>query len=215
MGWPERPTDNDIVAFVQRYLLRVSGRAGQAFLNEWYERMLSEGLFFFLLDSFDEMPAVLDCDDRSPQLKKISEAFDRFFNDIHGCRGVLSSRPFRQPVGVRGRRLTIRPFTEMQIRKAMKGWLAGRQIDSDDIVRRLLFERPALSPAIRNPFMADLIAQYVVDHRERLPQNHYDLFNNYVTTRLNEDENNLRQLGLTPASGKYNHKNRMENVYNP
>jgi len=72
------------------------------------------------------MPAVLDCDDRSPQLRRISEAFDRFLHDIHQCRGVLSSRPFRQPVAVRGRRLTIRPFTEAQIRQVMKiGYVAG------------------------------------------------------------------------------------------
>ncbi len=194
---PREPTDSDIVDFVYRYLLRISGRAGQAFLKNWYEKMLSHGLFFFLIDSFDEMPAVMDCDERSPQLKKISEAFDRFFHDIHQCRGVLSSRPFRQPIGVRGRRLTIRPFTEAQIRNAMKNWLRGWNLDENAIIYRLFTERPELSPAIRNPFTADLIAQYVIDNPDKLPDNYFDLYDHYICKRLKEDISNLNQLGLT------------------
>jgi hypothetical protein len=196
---PREPTDNDIVEFISRYLLRVSGRTGQSFLKNWYEQMLSQGLFFFLLDSFDEIPVVMDCDDRSLELKKISEAFDRFFHDIHQCRGVLSSRPFRQPVGVRGRRLNVRPFTETQIRKAMKKWLKGWNIDADAIIRKIFVERPELAPAIRNPFMADLISQYVISFPDKLPSTYYELYEHYVSKRLNDDVDFLKQLSLSTS----------------
>lgn len=194
---PREPTDSDIVEFISRYLLRVSGRAGQSFLKNWYEPMLMQGLFFFLLDSFDEMPVVMDCDDRSPELKKISEAFDRFFHDIHHCRGVLSSRPFRQPVGVRGRRLNVKPFTETQIRMAMRKWLKGYSIDANSIVRKIFIERPELAPAIRNPFMADLISQYVINFPNKLPGTYYELYEHYVSKRLNDSVDYLKQLGLS------------------
>lgn len=194
-----QPTDEDIGNFVYKYLLRISGRSGQSFLKNYYEKMLSGGLFFFIFDSFDEMPMVLDCDDRSDRLKKISQAFDTFFKDLHNCRGILSSRPFRQPVGFRGRRLSIRPFQEQQIRSAMKTWLLGEALDADKIVRRLFKERPHLSPALRNPFMSDLIAQYVIHHRDNLPSNYYELFDHYINRRFDEDTSNLEELNLTKA----------------
>ncbi|MGK7927340.1 MAG: NACHT domain-containing NTPase [Spirulina sp.] len=191
------PTDEDITRFVYRYLQRISGRAGQKFLKNYYEKMLSNGLFFFLFDSFDEMPMVLDCDDRSRQLKEISQAFDTFFQDLHKCRGILSSRPFRRPIGFRDRKLEIRPFQEKQIRAAMKKWLLGEGLDSDSMVRRLLKERPHLAPALRNPFMSDLIAQYIIHYRDRLPDTYYDLFTHYIDRRFDEDVSNLDELNLS------------------
>ncbi len=128
---PKIPSDEDIADYVFHYLKQWTGREGRTFLDNWYEQMLKDGGFFFILDSFDEMPPVLDCDDRSSQLKDISRAFDRFFQDLHMCRGVLASRPFRQPVGFRGRKLSIRPFREIQVREAMKTWLLGKGFDAD------------------------------------------------------------------------------------
>ncbi|NES24185.1 MAG: hypothetical protein F6K41_36055 [Symploca sp. SIO3E6] len=162
--------------------------------------MLGSGLFFFIFDSFDEMPMVLDCDDRSDRLKQISLAFDTFFKDLHKCRGIVSSRPFRQPVGFRSRRLTIRPFQEKQLRTAMKNWLLGEGLDADQLVRRLLVERPHLAPALRNPFMSDLIAQYLIYYRDQLPNSYYDLFDHYINRRFDEDTSYLEELNLTKAT---------------
>ncbi|MCP4658753.1 MAG: hypothetical protein GY856_25355, partial [bacterium] len=50
---PPQPSDEDIAAFIKKYLKGWAGRAGTRFLNEWYDRMLDHGRFFFLLDSFD------------------------------------------------------------------------------------------------------------------------------------------------------------------
>jgi hypothetical protein len=197
---PAEPTDADISGFVERYLRQQAGREGSAFLKKWYLPMLSSGHFFFILDSFDEMPPVLDCDDRSPRLRKISEALDRFLNDMHGCRGVLASRPFRQPAGFRGRRLTIRPFTERQVSKAMKVWLQGKNLKAADVVRRLFSEMPMLAPAVRNPFTADLIAQYVDRHGGELPDGYYAIFDDHIRNRLSEEPGALTEWGLTAES---------------
>ena len=167
------PGDEEIQLFVREYLKRSAGRAGKRFLDTWFEAMLADGRFFFLLDSFDEMPSVLDCDDADQRIKTISHAFDRFFHDLHGCRGVLASRRFRQPRGFRGRRLSIRPFRESQIRAAMHRWLQGQPLDPDNLVRTLFRDRPELVPALRNPFLADLIAHYLIQHQGELPPSHF------------------------------------------
>jgi hypothetical protein len=196
-GTPE-PSDEDIQAFIKEDLRQRAGRAGKRFLDQWFEPMLEYGCFFFLLDSFDEMPSVLDCDDADDRIKSISRAFDRFFHDLHGCRGVLASRPFRQPRGFRGRRLSIRPFTESQVRAAMRRWLQGQPLDPDALVRDLIKERPELAPALRNPFLADLIAHYLIRHHDDpLPPSQYAIYQDYLEGRLEEDAAELRALNLT------------------
>ncbi len=187
---PTSPSDRDIAAFIRGYMKREAGRAGGRFLNEWYGVMLDYGRFFFLLDSFDEMPVVLDCDDASPKIKDISRAFDVFFYDIHNCRGVLASRRFRQPRGFRGRRLLIRPFSEAQIRTAMARWLLGQPLERDKLIRQL-FRRPDLVPALRNPFLADLITHYLIHNHGALPPSQFAIYDDYVRQRLEEDAAHL------------------------
>lgn len=194
---PQNPNDKDISDFIYNHLNSISGRAAKDFLKNYYKKMLDSGLFFIIFDSFDEMPMVLDCDDKSDYIKSISRAFDTFFHDLHRCRGLLSSRPFRQPVGFRAQRLVIRPFSEKQIRQAMRNWLLGQGLDADNLVRRMLKEQPQLAPALRNPFMSDLVASYIKHHRDELPTNYYDLFKHYINQRLTEDESNLKSLSLS------------------
>jgi hypothetical protein len=194
----DEPSETDIEHFILAYLQNQSGRVGRTFLESYYRSMLEAGKFFFILDSFDEMPSVLDSDDSSAKLHRISEAFDRFFFDLHQCRGILASRPFRQPVGFRGRKLIIRPFQERQVRLAMTRWLLGQQLNAKQIVMRLFSERPELAPAVRNPFTAELIAQYVLRHSGDLPTSYFEIFESYVQTRLENERRYLLEKNLTP-----------------
>jgi hypothetical protein len=194
---PVVPTDKDISDFIKDYLKQVAGRAGKRFLNEWYEPMLRHGRFFFLLDSFDEMPAVLDCDDLSPKLKEISSSFDRFFHDIHQCRGVLASRRFRQPRGLKARRLSVRPFRESQIREAMARWMLGEPLNAEEIMKDLFRNRAELAPVVRNPFLADLMTGYLIRHGGQLPLNQFAIYDDYIRQRLVEDKGDLRDIGVS------------------
>lgn len=196
---PAEPTDEDISNFLLQHLKLQSGRAGIRFLETWFAPMLDRGLFFLIFDSFDEMHAVLDCDDASKRLQTISGAFNRFFNDLHQCRGVLSSRLFRQPRGFRGRRLTIRPFSEIQVHGAMKRWLLGQPVDADQILRQLFREKPEFSSIVSNPFSADLVAQFLSNNPGRFPDSYFSVFEDHVSRRLNEDAAGLRELELNPA----------------
>ncbi len=164
------------------------------FLDNWFDPMLERGLFFFILDSFDEMPAILDFDDASTRLQRISQAFDRFFNDLHRCRGVLSSRLFRQPRGFRGRRLTLRPFQEEQIVAAMKRWFLGSGIDAKQTVIQLLKLRPEFATILGNPFSADLVSQFILKNSGQLPENYFAIFEDYVNRRLAEDSAAMGEL---------------------
>ena len=195
----EEPTTEALVNFVREMAFRQTGRDGRAFLDTCYEPFRRSGRLFFVIDSFDELPAVLDCDEKSDSHKRISATFDRFFTqEIQTCHGVLASRHYRAPVNVKGTRLIIRPFSEGQIRSAMRTWLLGKGINTDRYIRRLFRERPHLVPLLRNPFTAELIAEYALSGTsEGLPDSLYTVFNHYLAKRLNDDLAELTRLKLS------------------
>lgn len=195
----EEPTPETILGFVRNVTSRQTGRDGRAFLDTWYERFRKTGRLFFVIDSFDELPAVLDCDDKSESHRRISCAFDRFFTqEVLSCRAVLASRHFRAPVYVSGTRLVIRPFTESQIRSALRIWLQGKGVDSGVYVRGLFQQRAHLAPLLRNPFTAELIAEYAIaGGGHQLPETMFSVFDHYVSRRLAGDETMLARLKIT------------------
>ncbi|WP_204102034.1 MULTISPECIES: hypothetical protein [Spirulina sp. CCY15215] len=80
----------------------------------------------------------------------------------------------------------------------MKTWLLGRRIDTDGYIRRLFREKPELVPALRNPFTAELIAEYARSTgEEELPENLFAVFNRYIEQRFIADRPKLRELNLT------------------
>lgn len=198
-------TSESLVAFAKDRAYEQTGRDGRAFLDTWYEAFRKSGRLFFVIDSFDELPSVLDCDDKSDLHREVSKAFDRFFTqEIRSCRAVLASRHFRSPVGLKGTRLIIRPFRESQIRNAMQTWLVGRGIDSKKYIRDLFRLRPQLVPLLRNPFTAELIAEYArTSPNQKLPDSGFEVFDHYIMNRLFADEPTFnRRYGLTASQIK-------------
>ena len=82
----------------------------------------------------------------------------------------------------------------------MKTWLLGRGIDSNRYIRRLFREQPQLVPLLRNPFTAELIAEYAcTSGGEQLPENMFAVFDRYISERLNNDQPTLHRLNLSPG----------------
>ncbi len=175
-------TTNLLWKFAKEKAYQQTRRNGRNFLDTSYEELCQNGRLFFIIDSFDELPSVLDSDDRSDSHRRISAEFDRFFTqEIQSCRAVLASRHFRAPVGVKGARLVLRPFRESQIRSAMKTWLLGRGVDTEKYIRRLFREKPQLVPLLRNLFTAELIAEYTrINGGEQLPNTLFEVFDTYI-----------------------------------
>ncbi len=195
---PNEPNDLDLYKFIVQYITNFAGAFGTDFIIRYFMAMVGQGKWLFILDSFDEVPSVLDCDDGSDQLRNVSKAFDRFSNDLHQCKTVLASRPFRQPIGFRGRRITIRPFRESQVRRAMKTWLAGSPLNPAKVVKRLFSERPELAALVRNPFTADLIAKYIVQTNGQIPPNYVAIFDAHMDRILGAlRQEQLNELGVS------------------
>jgi hypothetical protein len=184
------PTIRALEAFLQSYLERFDNSFLRDFFCEYLGRLHVDGRVFWIFDSFDEIPAVLDAGaDAEAVVKALSGVLARFIRQ--GSRGVISSRYHRRPqlpadIAIR---LDVRPFGEDKINEALrrvKGFPAP-------LIATLLSTRPDLLPLARTPFYLGLIAEFGAKHR-RLPNSQIELFEAYVLSRLGAEEVRIEHL---------------------
>ncbi|MBF0516198.1 MAG: NACHT domain-containing protein [Nitrospirae bacterium] len=116
------PTVDQLHEFVKQTLRDSGDYFAKEFTELYFERLFDAGYFFIVLDSFDEVPAVLDVDESSWLIDKLSEIIFTFLSGSHGSRGILSSRPHKMPTRKfqAKTKLEIRPFTETKIIENLK-----------------------------------------------------------------------------------------------
>jgi hypothetical protein len=169
------------------------------FLDTNFEQMLSRGEFFFLFDSFDEIPAVMDAQEEQNIVRQYAKSLDDFLHAPHRCRGLISSRPYRAPKVFVGQRMTIRPLSYSRIEKALYRYFIQNRLLARQIWLELVQQRDDLLHVIQIPFYLALLARYAKE-RQQLPGRHYELFEHFVCSRAQADEQRLRVFGLTPAN---------------
>lgn len=193
----ERPPDPaDIERFVLDNVKQRLDPSGRAFLDDYFERMHEHGKVFFIFDSFDEIPAVLDVGESSQLLDQLSLAFHRFIAGTTESRGILASRIFRRPTASfePDIRLELRPLTE---RKLIDTIRLHPETDAD-VIDELFERRQDLIPAARNPFTAALLGQFIRRTVNRLPANRAELYRSHLESKLADPKAvaRLTELGL-------------------
>lgn len=117
------PTERQLQDFVRHAILECLDEQTASFLHQHFEQFLEQGRFFFLLDSFDEIPAIQDVADGSWLVRELSNVVWKFLNGAHESRGVVASRPFRQPkfnnAAPELATLTLRDFDDWRIHQAL------------------------------------------------------------------------------------------------
>jgi len=198
--WSEKnpPTVKQLHDFVLKNLQDRLDIFGNDFLDTYFKRMFEDGRFFIVLDSFDEIPAVLDTPEGSWLIDKLSEVIYKFLAGAHQSRGILSSRIFRKPTDKfqTKTQLEIRPFTEAKIRQTLEKSFASKK---EALIQRLFKERQDLMPVARNPFSAALISNYARNNDNALPQNQAELYVSYIEHQLKvrSCQERITKKGLT------------------
>ena len=189
------PTEAEFRTFVFTNVRARLADQSQPFFDEYFDRLIGTGRIFFVLDSFDEIPGILDANESSELLTKLSDMLVKFLKSGFQSRGIIASRYYRRPaiLGDRGV-LEIRPFSELQIGHAIKNASAA----STEITKALFDDRPDFGAAARNPFVLSLILKYVSKHK-KLPDKQAELFADYITDSLELADENAQTLGLAQA----------------
>lgn len=196
-AWTEEepPTVEELYNFVLNNIKARGDVFTDDFLKKYFKKMFEDGRLFLVLDSFDEIPAVLDVSENSWLIDKLSDVIHRFLAGGHESRGVLASRIFRRPTDKFAAKtiLEIRPFTELKIVATLKKSL----FYDEALVKHLFTERQELIPIARNPFTAALISSYAKDHDNTLPYTQAQLYSSYIFQRLEACKEKIQQKNLT------------------
>lgn len=144
--------------------------ATKSFFDQYFDILYETGRLYFIFDSFDEIPAVLDEKENSELINRLSETFYYFLKGGRSekSQGILASRIFRKPTYAFQVKtvLEIRPLSEKKILN-----LFNRRVnDSDIIISDILVNRQDLFIALKNPFLSTLLISYL-DKNKSLPNN--------------------------------------------
>lgn len=162
-----------------------------------FERLYDTGHLYFVLDSFDEIPAVLSESEDSELIKHLSTVIYKFLKGANPNRsqGILSSRIFRQPTSHfdASIRLEIRPFSEERIQHAFKNY----GLNDEKVIQSLFATRPYLIPVATNPFSATLLAEYYLSNGGHFPENQSNMYESYMLDTLSDCKSEIAKRSLT------------------
>jgi len=197
-AWTETdpPTVQQLYDFVLRNLKERGDVFANDFLDRYFYAMFDHGRLFLVLDSFDEIPAVMDTDTSSWLIDKLSDVIYKFLAGANESRGILASRIFRKPTHNFQAQTTleIRPFTEAKIIETFQKSLLH---ESETLTRLLFKERLEFVPIARNPFTAALLVSYAKEHQNTLPATQAELYADYIVRRLRMCQDRMKKLRLT------------------
>ncbi|MEO1243789.1 MAG: NACHT domain-containing protein [Pseudomonadota bacterium] len=189
------PTAKDLHDFISDQIVKLGDRFTEEFFDEYFSSMVEHGRIFFILDSFDEIPALLDQDETSETIFAISSLIGNLLAGGADSRGVVASRPFRRPKRLSPslKQLEVRPFTEAKIRRALLRTqkLASAHVDA------FMIEGPRWIKFARNPFILGLLVEYMSTGEKKVPNSHVELYEEYVHRRLSRLKDAIDDCGLT------------------
>ncbi len=188
------PTSSDFSDFVRNNVLDRLPDHSKSFFHEHFDRLFQTGQLFFIFDSFDEIPGILDADEASLLLGKVSDLISGYIKSNASSRGIIASRYYRKPnLGHEPHgTLEVRPFSERQISKVLR----GSAVQFAELQRALFAERTELGSMARNPFSLNLIMLYWNKNRE-LPPTQAALYENYISDSLDDAGETIKRLKIS------------------
>ncbi|KAA3645327.1 MAG: NACHT domain-containing protein [Chloroflexi bacterium] len=192
----ENISADNIRNWVIEQVAKGQDRIVDRFFETHFDAMLLGGEFFFIFDSFDEIPAILDAKEDSDAIKEYSRALSRFIDSPHGCKGLVASRPFRAPKAFVGQKMEIQSLNKAKTKSALQRYLIEDSSLANRMWQEIIVYREDLLNLIENPFYLSLLAGYILENKQ-LPKGQYDLFENFILTRLEVDQARLKGLGYT------------------
>jgi hypothetical protein len=194
--WTEQspPTSADLEEFVLKSLKSKLDVFGNQFFEEYYSKLHLQGRIYYIIDSFDEIPSLLDVTESSWLIKQLSYTVYQFISG-YGNRGILSSRLFRKPSKNFEAQvvLEIRSMSDFRIQEN----LIKSGAFNYSSIQRLYGQRIDLVHLASNPFLAALISNYVKKNNGKFPQNRTDLFNSYINSRLSDSQDKIDEKKLS------------------
>lgn len=161
-------------------------RRGDADTAEYLKQNWSEfqekGGWFFLFDSFDEIPAVMHATNEAAAVSAYGRAIQQFMDGLGSCRGVLASREYKSPGTLAWPKLKI-----LQLSEAKQEELVRRTFLTEEqktIALRAI--STSSSSVYKNPLFLTLLCRYVKENSSQ-PKNEHHLLHGHVKSLASRD----------------------------
>lgn len=165
------------------------------YVRENWADYRERGIWFFLFDSFDEIPAVLHAEKGNPATKEYAEAIRMFLEGMGTCRGILASREFKGPESLPWMKFRILRLTSKKQQELVKNaFLTPAQERA--VLHHLASNKSTLA---NTPLFLTLLCRYV-KKSAAAPTNDYELLALQIDELAKRDPTYLkRTYNLTPA----------------
>jgi len=184
---------NLIEKFIFRMLNRVNDRDVDEYLHDEFERGIEDGTWFFLFDSFDEIPEILSSTGTDDAIRTYAEAIRDFLHGMNNCKGIVASREYKGP-----RFLGWPKFHILSLDSSRRIDLVKRTGLPLNIQRSIINGLAIASDEFRamtsNPMFLNLICDYMNKQNiTEFPSHIHVVFREYVLRRLTRDEERVKQ----------------------
>ena len=201
LDWTEdtMPSEKEFIGFIEKQLSKLDSRIIDNGLEPYFDHMLLDGRFFFIFDSYDEIPSLIGTADSSLINEELSQLIYNFLSR-HNCGGILATRPFRCPTNSFGSTitLTIKSLDEMKIIKFASSYIGK---DARKTIRNIYTDQPHLASLLSNPFYATLIFTYY-ENNNVFPGTQMEMFVDFILNRLKACSRRLEKYNLDIDSVK-------------
>ncbi|MFJ4157453.1 NACHT domain-containing protein [Pseudomonas sp. NPDC089752] len=196
-GGASLPVDEITVDGLIQFMVRSLAKRGDVyhatFVKDYFFKLWRHGRLFFIFDSFDEMPNLLDAGEDSAVLAELSTVISKVISSSVESRGILASRIFRSPSHYYQAQkiLEIRPLSEVSISEALERFPHVSLELKSEIFRA----RNDLVPLARNPFLMTLLGEWISD-KQVLPKSQAEIYEFYLRKRLASCADKLDEVGM-------------------
>lgn len=183
---PEGPVDAaHIRDHVLRELRSVNDPPLLAFLEQGFEEGMQRGSWLFLLDGFDEIPAVLGATELDETVSAYAHAIKDFVFAMSECRAIVASRPYRGPTRMGWPRIKLLSASPDRRRSLLRAHLGDAS--HDDLILGWLVERQNVLGTLQdNPFFLSLLCAFA-RRTGALPDHVHQVFAELVRDRFERD----------------------------
>ncbi|MBS4099234.1 MAG: NACHT domain-containing protein, partial [Sulfuricella sp.] len=189
---PDELTPDYIEKFTIEHIRRGDSDTA-AYVREHWQDHKEKGIWFFLFDSFDEIPAILHAPNGSETIEQYSHALRKFMDGMGTCRGVLASREYKGPEALPWQKLRILQLNQQRQDELIDNTYLNNQ--NKRLVRQHL--ATVGGGIFGNPLFMSLLCRYIGDTQE-CPSNDYDLLLRHIERLAHRDPGYIqKQYGLT------------------
>jgi len=167
-------------------LTRINDRFIDEFLDREFESGIQQGSWFFVFDSFDEIPDVLSSTANDEIIRSYSGAISDFLSGGNRCRAVVASRSYRGPASLGWTAFKIVPLTPRRQKNLIYKYLVALPQIAESIELDLANASDDVRYMARNPMLLGLLCEHVALGQE-FPRGSYEVFSKYIDYRFERD----------------------------